>query len=71
VTQHPDSAAILIIRPGCYNAGEHTITEAMKLAVMMNEVLMLENDNVVIAGQVSEKALTTLTSYLPKTHIFR
>lgn len=47
-----DGPRILLIRPGVYDPSKYKIEEIMKISTMVNDILMNEDDNLVIAGQV-------------------
>lgn len=53
LTDGPDAPRIMLIRPGVYDPKQYTIEEVIKVSTMINDILMLEDDNMVIAGQVS------------------
>lgn len=42
-----------MIRAGIFNPSEIHITEIFQMAVMMNEILMMEDDNYVVSGLVN------------------
>uniref|UniRef100_A0A182SEE1 CRAL_TRIO_N domain-containing protein n=1 Tax=Anopheles maculatus TaxID=74869 RepID=A0A182SEE1_9DIPT len=51
LTDGPDAPRIMLIRPGVYDPKQYTIEEVIKVSTMINDILMLEDDNMVIAGQ--------------------
>ncbi|XP_053661311.1 retinol-binding protein pinta-like [Anopheles marshallii] len=62
LTDGPDAPRIMLIRPGVYNPKEYTAEEVIKVSTMINDILMLEDDNMVIAGQVGILDLANVTS---------
>lgn len=56
-----DGPRIILIRPGCYDANKYTIQEVMKVSAMINDIIMLEDDNSVVAGQVGILDLSNVT----------
>lgn len=61
LTDGPDGPRILLIRPGVYNADQFHIMEVMQVGTMLNEVLMQEDDNLIVAGQVGILDLANVT----------
>jgi hypothetical protein len=51
-TDGPDGPRIMLIRPGTYDPNQYTISDVMRVSTMMNDLLMLEDDHMTIAGQV-------------------
>lgn len=51
-TETPSSPRILIIRPGCYDADKYSVMETFKISTMIFEIMMREDDNLTVAGQV-------------------
>jgi CRAL/TRIO domain len=51
-TQGPDSPRVMLIRPGTYNPEKFTIQDVIKVSSMMNDILMMEDDNMIVAGQI-------------------
>lgn len=52
VTETPGSPRIMLIRPGAFDANKYTIQEVMRVNTMVNDILMIEDDNMVVAGQI-------------------
>lgn len=52
ILETPDGPRYFFIRPGCYDADKFTIEEIMKISTMIGDVLMNEDDNFIISGQV-------------------
>lgn len=50
-TETPDGPRIILIRPGAYDAKIYTMIEVMKISNMLQDIMMIEDDNYVIAGQ--------------------
>lgn len=48
----PDSPRYILIRPGAYDPSEYTIEEIMKISTMQMDMMMIEDDNYVVAGQI-------------------
>lgn len=53
LTDKPDSPRVILIRPGSYDAARYSMLDIMKVANMICDVLLLEDDNFVIAGEVA------------------
>jgi len=51
--ESPDAPRIVLVRAGAFNPSEIHISEIFQMAVMMNEIMMLEDDNYVVAGLVN------------------
>lgn len=51
-TENSDSPRIILIRPGAYDASVYTLPEVMKISNMIHDILMREDDNYMIAGQI-------------------
>lgn len=49
----PTSPRIVLIRAGAYNPSEVHISEVFQMAMMMNEILLLEDDNYVVSGLIN------------------
>uniref|UniRef100_A0A182PGB9 CRAL-TRIO domain-containing protein n=1 Tax=Anopheles epiroticus TaxID=199890 RepID=A0A182PGB9_9DIPT len=62
LTDGPDAPRIMLIRPGVYDPKRYTIEEVIKVSTMINDIVMLEDDNMVIAGQVGILDLANVTS---------
>lgn len=60
-TESPGSPRIMLIRPGIYDANQFTIQEVMKVSTMVNDILMVEDDNTVVAGQIGIIDLQNVT----------
>lgn len=58
-----DSSAprVILIRPGIFNPNFYTIQDAMKVTTMMLDILLNEDDNFVISGQVGVLDLSGVT----------
>lgn len=48
----PDAPRIVLIRPGAYDANKHTIQDVMKVSSFIMDILHLEDDNLIVAGQL-------------------
>lgn len=57
-TQEADSPRIVLIRPGVYDASVYKVDDVLKVTTMIQDILINEDDNLVIAGQVKEKVLS-------------
>lgn len=52
VLESPDSPRYFLVRPGAYDPSEYSITDIIKVSTMINDLMMHEDDNYCIAGQV-------------------
>lgn len=52
ILESPGSPRLFLIRPGAYDATKFTIQDVMKVSTMINDIMMIEDDNMVIAGQI-------------------
>lgn len=68
-TETPESPRLFLIRPGCYDAEKFSVMETWKVSTMMYEILMREDDNLMVAGQISilDLADVTMTNFLQMT----
>lgn len=48
----PGAPRMMLIRPGAYDATKLTIQEVMKVSVMLNDIFMVDDDNMTVAGQI-------------------
>lgn len=60
-TESPGSPRIMLVRPGVYDANKVTIQEVMKVSSMVNDILMIEDDNTAVAGQIGIIDLQNVT----------
>ena len=60
-TETPSSPKLMLFRPGAYDAHRFTIQEVMKVSTMMNDILMIEDDNLIVAGQIGVVDLADVT----------
>lgn len=51
-TENSSSPRIILIRPRAYNPSLFTIEEVIKVSTMINDVLLREDDNIIVAGQI-------------------
>lgn len=56
-----DSPRIMLIRPGVYDASAFHIQDIMKVSTMVQDILMWEDDNMIIGGQVGILDLSNVT----------
>lgn len=49
----PDSPLILLYRPGSYDASKYNVADLMKVSTMVMDVLLRDNDQYIIGGQVT------------------
>ncbi|XP_053684681.1 retinol-binding protein pinta-like [Sabethes cyaneus] len=65
-TETSDGPRIILIRPGAYDPEKFSIQDVFKFNCMMGEVMMREDDNVGIAGQMGiiDLANTTMAHFL-------
>uniref|UniRef100_A0A1B0DFH3 CRAL-TRIO domain-containing protein n=1 Tax=Phlebotomus papatasi TaxID=29031 RepID=A0A1B0DFH3_PHLPP len=62
VTENPGSPRIMLIRPAAYNPEKFTFAEVMKVGNMISDILLLEDDNLMIAGQIDILDLANVTA---------
>uniref|UniRef100_A0A1L8DZG8 Putative phosphatidylinositol transfer protein sec14 n=1 Tax=Nyssomyia neivai TaxID=330878 RepID=A0A1L8DZG8_9DIPT len=60
-TVEPDSPRVIIMRPGVYDANKYDITDIMRIRIMANDIQMLEDDNIIVAGQMGILDLSNVT----------
>ncbi|XP_035787700.1 retinol-binding protein pinta-like [Anopheles albimanus] len=60
-TNGEDAPRIMLIRPGVYDPKQYRIEEVIKVSTMFNDVMMLEDDNMVIGGQIGILDLANVT----------
>ncbi|KAL0849063.1 hypothetical protein ABMA28_013425 [Loxostege sticticalis] len=62
----PDSPVISLVRPGVYDPSKYTMMDVMSCASMIQKIVLIENDNAVVAGFQSIMDLegTTMAHYL-------
>ncbi|XP_055597767.1 alpha-tocopherol transfer protein-like [Uranotaenia lowii] len=65
-TAGPDSPRIMMIRPGVYDPAKYTIQEVFKFNSMLGDLMMMEDDNLIIAGQMGilDLSNTTMAHFL-------
>ncbi|KAJ6641038.1 Alpha-tocopherol transfer protein-like [Pseudolycoriella hygida] len=51
-TETPGSPRLMLMRAGIYDASEFTMQEVMKVTTMINDIIMIEDDNSIVAGQI-------------------
>lgn len=61
ITESPGSPRLMLIRPGAYDAHKFTIQDVMKVSTIVNDILMVEDDNFIIAGQIGVIDLANVT----------
>lgn len=61
LTDGSDGPRILLIRPGTYNAEQFHIQDIMQVGTMLSDILMQEDDNLIVAGQVGILDLANVT----------
>jgi uncharacterized sodium:solute symporter family permease YidK len=49
--EKPDAPRILLLRPGVCDVKKYSLEEMMKVGVLLQEMLQMEDDNFVVAGQ--------------------
>lgn len=52
LTDKPDSPVLIMIRPGVYDPKKYSIQDVMKVSYMIGDILMRDNDQLGVAGQV-------------------
>ncbi|XP_055598366.1 retinol-binding protein pinta-like [Uranotaenia lowii] len=60
-TETPDSPRIMLIRPAIYDPSKYTIQDVIKVSTMANDIMMMEDDNFVVAGQIGILDLANVT----------
>ncbi|KAL9703998.1 hypothetical protein quinque_007516 [Culex quinquefasciatus] len=65
-TEGPASPRIVLIRPGLYDPAQYTIQDVFRYNSMMGDIMMMEDDQLGIAGQVGilDLANTTMAHFL-------
>lgn len=65
-TETPSSPRIMLIRPGVYDPAKYSIQEVFKFNTMMSDIMMKEDDNLGVAGQMGilDLANTTMAHFL-------
>lgn len=61
LTDGEDGPRIMLIRPGVYSADQFNIKDVMIAGMMINDILMEEDDNLSVAGQVGILDLSNVT----------
>jgi CRAL/TRIO domain len=61
LTESPGSPRVMLFRPGAYDASIYNMPEIMKVSTMVNDILMVEDDNMMVAGQVGVIDLANVT----------
>uniref|UniRef100_A0A1B0C811 CRAL-TRIO domain-containing protein n=1 Tax=Lutzomyia longipalpis TaxID=7200 RepID=A0A1B0C811_LUTLO len=51
-TESPDSPRVVLIRYGCYDPDEYSIVDVIRLSVMIADLMHLEDDNRMCAGEM-------------------
>lgn len=49
----PDGPLILVIRPGSYDPDKYHIEEIIRVFMLINDLLLVENDNLTVVGSLS------------------
>lgn len=52
LTESADGPRMILIRPGAYDANIFTLAEVIKISNMIQDILMREDDNYMVAGQI-------------------
>lgn len=52
-TDTASSPRVILIRPGAYDATRYTMIDVMKVANMISDILLMEDDNLVISGEIA------------------
>lgn len=61
LTETPGSPRIILIRHGAYDANLFTIQDVMKVSTMINDILLRDDDNLTVAGQIGILDLAGVT----------
>ncbi|CRK86625.1 CLUMA_CG000462, isoform A [Clunio marinus] len=67
LTDKPDSPRVILIRPGAYDATRYRMIDIMKVANMICDILLIEDDNLVISGEVAVVDF----KYVTKSHLLQ
>jgi CRAL/TRIO domain len=61
-----DGPRYFLVRPGCYDPSKYTIEDIIKVSTMVGEMMMQEDDNFVVTGQVGilDFSGVTMASFL-------
>ena len=62
-TVTPDGPRIILVRPGVYDPSKYTIQEVFRYNTMMSDIMMKEDDNLVVAGQVRFEEKASLEAF--------
>ncbi|XP_053661310.1 retinol-binding protein pinta-like [Anopheles marshallii] len=60
-TVTPDGPRIILVRPGTYDPSKYTIQEVFRYNTMMADIMMKEDDNLIVAGQMGILDLSNCT----------
>ncbi|GAB0090857.1 alpha-tocopherol transfer protein-like [Sergentomyia squamirostris] len=60
-TVTPDGPRIVLIRPGVYEADKYDILDVMRISIMANDIHMIEDDQMMVAGQIGILDLANVT----------
>jgi hypothetical protein len=52
-TNGPDGPRLMLMRMRQFNPKQYHIMDMMRVNMMLNDILLMEDDNFVVAGQVS------------------
>jgi len=59
--EHPGAPRMLLFRGGCTDPHLYPMNEVMKVSCMLNDILMIEDDNSSVAGQIGVMDLAGMT----------
>lgn len=59
--ESPDGPRYFLIRPGSYDPSLYSVQDIIKVSTMISDLMMLEDDNFVIAGQIGILDFTGVT----------
>jgi hypothetical protein len=51
-TETPGSPRIFLLRPGAYDATKFSLEDSMKVSLMINQIMFVEDDNFIVGGQI-------------------
>ncbi|XP_055691361.1 alpha-tocopherol transfer protein-like [Lutzomyia longipalpis] len=57
----PDSPRLFLFRPGVYEAHEFDIIDIMRISIMINDIIMVDDDQMIVAGQMGIIDLSNAT----------
>lgn len=59
--EKPNSPVLTLIRPGAYDPNQFSLSEVFKISTMVQDIMMRENDNYCIVGEICIIDLANVT----------